>query len=237
MGSSRSGVVVYTVTRGKQALAKKSFKALRLWAGIDYEHYVFDNGSDPEMVSWLESEKEKGHIQKLFLAGENMGQNIAANVLLDEIEWGEWILRWDPDAIPRTRRFLKKLVGCAEVFVGYGIYPVLSPQITKLKHPPQPIGAGDDVGFEYHVMRVLGGICRLHHYQFFRDWRFNKFGALGFGEALEVADRALELNVPKVRIPDIEVEHAYGEDGQAEKWPELFSFEGKEIPRYVGYGL
>ena len=139
--------------------------------------------------------------------------------------------------MPRTRRFLKKLVRRGERFRDSGVVPVLSPKITKLKHPPETIIAGDDIGFEYELVPVLGGICRLHPAEFFQGFRYNKFGALGFGEALETAERADRVNARLLRVPSIEVEHAYGEDGQKERWPEDFTWERKVLSRYVGYGL
>lgn len=233
-------VAVYTVTRGRLDLTRKSFKRLRHMAGCEIRHYVVDNGSDPAMRAYLRYEKSIGHIHWLHLSDVNLGQNIAANMALDQMEADggyEWTLRWDNDAIPQTRRFLRKLVRCAEKFKAEGVIGVFSPKITNLKHPPQAFGEGEDVGFKYEVVQILGGICRLHHFELFKDFRFNKFGALGFGEATEIADECLVRNMPKIRVPHLEVEHAYGEDGQAERWPEYFSFEQKEIPRYVGYGL
>jgi len=87
------------------------------------------------------------------------------------------------------------------------------------------------------VVAILGGQCRFHHVSFFENWRFNPFGALGFGEANEVADRCFDNNIPKLKIPSIEVEHFKGEDAQIEDMPEYFNFVEREVGRYVGYGL
>lgn len=241
MGQADTPVIgVYTITRNRLELTRKSFKMLRNWAGCEVRHYVVDNGSSPEMRAYLRAEKAAGHIHWLHLSDVNLGQNIAANLALDQMEVDggyAWVLRWDNDALPRTRRFLKKLVRCADKFRQHGILGVFSPQITELKHPPEAFGEGDDMGFKYETVQILGGICRLHPWEMMSRFRFNKFGALGFGEATEIADECLVLNMPKIRIPHLEVEHAHGEDGQAEMYPEYFSFEQKEVPRYVGYGL
>jgi len=231
--------IVHDVTPKRSEITRKSFKHLRSEAGIAFDHYVADNGSLPETSRWLESEYASGRIHRLYPSDENLGQNIAANILLDWIceKSYDWILRWDNDGIPRTRRFLKSLVSKADQFDKEGVRGVFSPKITKLENPPEAFMEGDDVGFKYEVVRMLGGICRLHPASFFSDFRFNKFGALGFGEALEVADRCLELNMPKIRIPSIKVEHCMGHSKQQEEDPEYFSFENREIGRYVGYGL
>lgn len=231
-------VAVYSIVRGKLDLTRKSLKSLRQWAGMDFDLFVCHNDDDRPMAKYLRSEQEKGHIKWLLQPKKNLGQNIAANFLLDQIALEEYthIMRWDPDGVPRTRRFLKKLVSCHNRMRDNGAVTVMSPTITQLKYPPQAVAWGDDLGFKYDVVPILGGICRLHPPEFFDGWRFNKFGALGFGEAAEVADRAEELGTPRVRLHHLEVEHCYGEDGQAERWPEQFGW-AKEVSRYVGYGV
>lgn len=232
-------VAVYTITRNRLGLTKKSFKWLRSMAGLEFDHYVADNGSTDGTAEWLEGEYAEGRLHRYYPSDENLGQNIAANMLLDWVcaEDYDWVLRWDNDGIPRTRRFLKKLVRCADDFKKNNLWCVLSPKITKLENPPRPFMVGDDIGFDYEVVSMLGGICRLHPMNFFVDWRFNKFGALGFGEAAEVADRCLALNMPKIRVPDIRVEHSEGEKGQKANDPEYFNFVNREVGRYVSYGL
>ena len=152
-------------------------------------------------------------------------------------------MRWDPDGIPRTRNFVKKLVRAAdkirEGMAKEGNFSgcVVSPKITKLKHPPEPFLEGDDLGFKYEVVRILGGICRLHPARWILGWRFDRFAALGFGEAHEIARRALADGLPKVRVTEIKVEHYGGEDRQMEEFPDEFTFEKRTVGRHLSYGL
>lgn len=224
-------IAVYTVTRGKLDLCQQSFKLLKRYAGCEFDHYVADNGSD--VGPWLT--KRKYRFARVLRFSENMGQNIAANALLDEIDLAQYdfVVRWDPDALPRTRRFLRKL---ARTAVNIGEPCVLSPKITKLKHEPPTIATAKAGDRSLEVVGILGGICRLHPSRFFDGWRFNRYGALGFGEAAEVADRCTDLRVGMARVCGIEVEHAHGEDKQAKLYPEQFGWQ-KEVARYVGYGL
>lgn len=241
-------IAVYCITRDRLDYTKKSFKLLRRMAGMPFDLYVFDNGSSLEMRNWLMDQEVAGHIHYLELSNENLGQNLAANELLDEIACKEaghydWIMRWDNDAIPRTRDFMRKLVSRAnklrEALAKEGNFKgcIVAPKITKLKHPQEAFMEGNDIGFDYEVVRILGGICRLHPARWLLGLRFDRFAALGFGEANEVARRALEDNIPKIRIPEIEVEHSGGEDRQMEELPEEFTFERREVVRHIGYGL
>lgn len=230
-------VAVYTITRDRLQATKKSFKALRLKAGIPFDHFVVDNGSVDGTQEWLQ--KHDDRFARLYMSQQNLGQNIAANIMLDYImdDDYEWVVRWDNDIIPHSRNFLKKLVEAAETVKDMGALWVMSPKILKLKFPPPVIATGEDIGQRYEVVRMLGGACRLHHRSFFDGWRFNKFGALGFGEANEVADRVTKLQSCTVRLPEIKVEHWLGEDGQIEAMPDEFGFEKRTVGRYIGFGL
>ena len=230
-------IAVYSIVRDRLDLTRKSFKALRQMAGIDFDFYVADNGSSKVVKSYLRHEKAAGHIHYLQLFDENVGQNIAANHLLDQMEGYDWVLRWDNDAMPRTRRFLKKLVRAGERLRASGAVCVLSPRISRLKHPPEKMAAGNDIGFEYEVVNILGGICRLHPAAVFDEWRFSQFAPLGFGEATEMAQLCDGAEIPMLRIPHLEVEHLHGEDGQIDMMPDEFTWERREVGRHVSYGL
>ena len=234
-----SRVAVYSITRDRLDLTRKSFKALREWAGCEFDLYVADNGSGREMRSYLREEKSKGNIKFLQLNDENMGQNIATNDLLNEIVSREydWVMRWDNDAMPRSRRFLKKLVRLGDRMMDKGGFPVLSPTILKLKHPPRAIAVAEFGEKKLEIVEILGGICRLHPAKMFETWRFSPYAPLGFGEAAEISRLCAEADIPMIRVLDIEVEHTYGEDGQVERWPEEFTWERREVGRYVSYGL
>jgi hypothetical protein len=241
-------VAVYCIVRDRLEITRKSLKALRKMAGCDIDLYVADNGSRASTTDFLRGEKAAGNFKYLKLNRENVGQNLAANHLIDKIledpaEY-EWILRWDNDAIPRTRRFLKKLVRRSARFLQAGAVCVTSPNITKLNHPPPAIGAGEELGFPYYAVEILGGICRLHPALMFKSWykddppfRFSRFAPLGFGEASEMAQHCEAAGVQMLRMKDLDVEHAGGEDGQKRDMPQEFSWERREVGRHVSYGL
>ena len=232
-------IAVYCITRDRLELTRKSLKALRGMAGCEFDLYVADNGSGKEMCAYLREAKERGHIYHLQLNGENMGQNIAANGLLDEIMLRpySWVLRWDNDAMPRTRRFLKKLSRIGDRLLTHGVMPVLSPRISMLKSPPPAKAVAQLEDKDLEIVEMLGGICRLHHSAMFNDFRFSRFAPLGFGEAAEMAKLCSESGAVLMRAPHIEVEHMHGEDGQVEMYPDEFTWERREVGRYVSYGL
>lgn len=97
---------MYTVTRNRLLLTRLSFDKLCRWAGIGFDHFVADNGSDDGTAEWLRERAETGQIKGLYLSPVNLGQNLATNYLLDLMKDGEpydWVVRWDNDAIPRRK--------------------------------------------------------------------------------------------------------------------------------------
>ena len=75
-------VAVMSITRDRLDLTRKSFKMLRQWAGMQFDHFVADNASKSAMRGYLQQEKKAGHIKVLDLHDENIGQNLAMNDLL-----------------------------------------------------------------------------------------------------------------------------------------------------------
>ena len=52
-------------------------------ADLPYDLLVFDNGSCPEVCSYLLEQKEAGKIQYLILSEKNLGKGGAWNIMLD----------------------------------------------------------------------------------------------------------------------------------------------------------
>ena len=52
-----------------------------------------------------------------------------------------------------------------------------------------------------------------------------------------MADMCMKAGVYMMRAPWLEVEHMGGEDAQMEEHPEEFTWERREVGRYVSYGL
>lgn len=59
-----------------------SLESMRVEAGLPFDLLVFDNGSCPEVRTYLVAEKEAGRIQYLILSEKNMGKGGAWNIIL-----------------------------------------------------------------------------------------------------------------------------------------------------------
>ena len=76
----------------------KSLSSIRMTADVPYDLMVFDNGSGPETVRYLEQERDHGHIQYLVLSEQNLGKGGAWNFIFAAAP-GEIIAYSDSDAL------------------------------------------------------------------------------------------------------------------------------------------
>ena len=217
---------IYMVTHGHVAQTKRVIELIHKTGGEPHHLYVVDSGSGDEMFKTLNHLKDCGKIHWLRTFKENVGQNLGANEALDAIEKHggyEWIVIWSPDVEPKTRRSLRKLVRAMRMFKLAGVDVIASPKIKGGIEPSALSLSGDDVGFPYFEAEVLKGYVRCVAAEFFRDWRFNVFNALAYGEAAEVKERSMEIELGSVVIENIVCKHKGVDAGL--------------IARHVGYGL
>ena len=77
---------------------KKSLQSIRDTADEPFDLMVFDNGSGPETVQFLEEQRDAGNIQMLVLSARNLGKGGAWNFILSAAP-GEIIAYSDSDAL------------------------------------------------------------------------------------------------------------------------------------------
>ena len=76
----------------------KCLRSIRVTADVPYDLMVFDNGSGPETVRYLEQERDHGRIQYLVLSDQNLGKGGAWNFIFAAAP-GEIIAYSDSDAL------------------------------------------------------------------------------------------------------------------------------------------
>jgi glycosyltransferase involved in cell wall biosynthesis len=145
-------VAVLTVTRDRFAYSQYCFAALREFAGCEYDHFVFDNGSQDYTPSWLE--KHASEYAVLTLSDENVGLSQAFNFLLGyatEFSY-DVIVKMDNDCQLVMPNTLRDVCGLA----AKGNH-LLSPRILGLRQPPQPQGEAM-IDREPIILSQVGGI-------------------------------------------------------------------------------
>lgn len=221
-------LAVYSLTRDRLHDTKKAFAGLCEMAGCEFDHFVFDNGSDDGTQTWLQTYSCK----KLWTSHDNKGQCIASNIVLDTICKGsyDYIVRYDNDIIPRTPKFLATLVEASRLL---GPTAVVSPTIDGLQQPPEAFGEKKVGSFTFGFVEILGGACRVMPAKTLEGFRFTEHGNLSIGEAAKFANHCQTNNFPMAYVKGVTVLHdtaAHVKDN-----PEYFR--RRKLEEYIPYGL
>ena len=139
-------VAIYTLTRDRVDYTRQCFQLLKEKAGIEYDHFIVDNGSKDGTVEWLNDNSEQ--FKKIIYNGENVGIGKASNQALHYIMRDNYdlVIKFDNDCEIVSDNIIGQI---AEVFNGIkefdGEY-ILSPKIEGLKNQPTRIGATQIAG-------------------------------------------------------------------------------------------
>ena len=211
---SLPALAVLTLTRDRLDYTRHCFEKLHEHAGIEFDHYVLDQGSEDGTQGWLADYSPAC----LVLEPENVGINRGMNTLVEkawELDDYDVIIKFDNDCElvqPNTLRDIAQLVlegGC-----------FLSPRILGLRNPPQPtreLRIGDEVildipqiggiftavpGWVYHEFRYDDSKMLYDDVDICWWWR-SKGGTCGYVKRLEAW-------------------HYETTDGQHARYPEYF---------------
>jgi glycosyltransferase involved in cell wall biosynthesis len=77
---------------------KVCLASIRTTTKLEFDLLVFDNGSEPETVEYLQEGQRQGVVQYLFLSGKNLGKGGAWNIIFDSAP-GEILAYTDSDAL------------------------------------------------------------------------------------------------------------------------------------------
>lgn len=222
-------IAVYSLTRDRLHDTQRSFALLKEMAGLEYDHYVMDNGSQDGTNKWLGGQ---GY-HFLHLSHDNKGQCISSNMLIDEIKKQggyDYIVRFDNDITPKTDAFLAKCI-TAQKALGKGC--VVSPDIIGLNHKPKSFGSHKVVNFEYDFVEALGGACRITEASLFDHFRFSEHGPLALGEAQQISVHCHAENLPMAYVRNVIIEHPTDQHFDAN--PDYFK--RRKMEEFIPYGL
>ena len=223
-----TSLAVYTLTRDRLADTKKAFAGLYDMAGMKFDHYVLDNGSTDGSVEWL----QRQNLYFLRCLGDNRGQCISSNILLDEIRKKpyDYILRYDNDIIPQSPKFIASLIEATKLL---GPTTVASPAIDGLLHTPEAFAEKQVGAYKMGFVDILGGACRLMPSRTLEGFRFTEHGNLSLGEAAKFAHHCQEKKFPMVYVQGITVLH----DTEAHVRDNAEYFQRRKLEEYIPYGL
>lgn len=209
-------VAVLTVTRDRRAYSVHCFNKLRENAGCEFDHFVFDNGSQDGTDQWLFGELQAGRIKGLVGVAENQGLSQGFNKLLDFIERKELtydvIVKMDNDCEIVTPGTLRRTAELAAP--GY----LLSPKILGLNHPPPTLRYGEIAGEPVEIVPNIGGIFMAAPAGVFRLWRAPEHALYSY-EDVSLSNWWREQGGTTAYLVNYNAWHYERVDEQHEKYP------------------
>lgn len=160
-------IAVLSMTRDRLDYSKHCFDRLQTYGGIEFDHYVLDQGSTDGTDEWLLHDYRPEY---LYLKDENIGIVRGMNFLLDKLE-GDYdvVVKVDNDCELTQSGTLKdvgELVHDGDV--------LLSPRILGLRRPPQPQGEFVYKGETILDIPQIGGIFLAVPARIYDHFRYNE---------------------------------------------------------------
>lgn len=145
-------VNVTMLSYGRLAFTQEALRALRDHTEHPHRVVVVDNGSEPEVVRWLEAARRDGLIDVLALHRDNRGVAAAANDGWRLFETRHYV-KLDNDIVIHKRGWLRELVHAAEAIEDCGMIGY------SFEHRRYPVTLVD--GHRVRPVASLGGACVL----------------------------------------------------------------------------
>jgi hypothetical protein len=145
-------VAVLSLCRDRLAFSQHCFETLTENAGVPFDHFVLDQGSQDGTPDWLHHEYRPFGVVAL---GGNVGVSRGINVLLDIVHTHEpydVIVKYDNDAELLVADTLKAT--CEVALQGY----IASPHIQGLNSPPVVESETEVAGYRVGIPNIMGGI-------------------------------------------------------------------------------
>lgn len=209
-------VCVLTLTRDRLDYTKHCIRTLRENAGCDFDHFIFDNGSEDGTYEWLQDEYDADRITAFCRSEENIGICPALNVLLDDLDREyDVVVKIDNDCelvTPNTLADVCELAGDRNM--------ILSPHIRGLRQTPESYATNRGVS----LTSVVGGIFMAVPGHVFADgYRHPETTPLADGDDWQLCRRWQARHGLVGYVDGYEAWHYETTDGQHKRHPDYWA--------------
>lgn len=222
-------IAVYTLTRERCSYTAKCLASLRENAGLDFDHYIVDNGSKDDTLLWLNTEYKP---KWLWPFDENRGISIASNAALRAILVHDYdlVCKVDNDCLVTTPGILRTF---AEIYAMPGAQRwALSPRVEGINRQPTRVRQHEITGHQIGVTAIIGGLFHVlpgaMYREFFMDGGYDESLPLARGQDDQLCDWLARRSYAKGYVEDIAVEHYMTTDGQCAEMPAYYERKWKE---------
>lgn len=224
-------IAVYTLTRDRLEYTQHSFAALREKAGVPFDHFVIDNGSEDETAPWLQ--RHLGDFKRVRFNFRNAGISAGSNQALAEITaFGPYdlIVKVDNDCEVVSENILGQMV---EIYQDmerrkFEAPWVLSPRVEGIARQPQRIRDESFAGRRIGVVGMIGGLFRVVPWRVYEQYRYPMDLPLAWGQDDHFCAWCVRNGVRLGYVEGLVVNHYETTDGQAKRFPAYFERKWKE---------
>ncbi len=220
-------IAVYTLTRDRLEYTQRACESLRAKAGLRFDHFVVDNGSQDGTADWL---KERYRPHWLNALPENVGISRGSNLALEAILSSDYglIVKMDNDCSVVSENILGQM---AEIFSDLRQFSpgfVLSPAVLGIRHQPcrerYTMLAGRRIG----LAGIVGGLFHCVPARIYRQYRYPTSLSLAKGQDDHFCNWVKGCGGEIGYVEGLQVEHMDGTHGQAAKYPAYFERKARE---------
>lgn len=219
-------IAVLTLTRDRLESTKHCFDRLWKLAGIDFDHYIFDQGSSDDTPEWLRACYDSAYVE---LSPENIGISRALNRLLDKLD-GEYdvVVKIDNDCELESYDTLRV---AAEIAADEVCPWLVSPHIQGLNFPP---AVESETHCNGHRLGVVGGniggiFLAAPGWLFADGYRHNESNPIWGMDDVDICSAWKRRGGQVGYMLDYPANHYLTTAGQEKKWPDYWARKLKEF--------
>lgn len=222
-------IALYTLTRDRVEYTEHCFEVLHQKAGVPFDHYIVDNGSQDHTPAYLRRYKEAKW--KLMLP-ENRGISAASNLALDEIlrhfPTYDLIVKMDNDCEVVSENILGQMVEIYSDRRAFGPMRILSPRVEGINKQPtrhRHITLG---GRRIGLTSIVGGLFHVVPRAVYARYRYPTSLPLAKGQDDHFCEWAHKNGAEMGYVEGLVVNHYETTFGQAARYPEYFDRKWRE---------
>ena len=222
-------IAVYSLTRDRLEYTKVCFESLHKNAGVSFDHFVLDNGSQDGTDKWLRGEYAN-QAKKIFYEFGNRGISKGSNILLDYLlsySSYDLICKIDNDCLVKSENILGQIVEIYESLNFHARY-ILSPNEHGIVKQPTRGRYTQLAGRKIGLTAIVGGLFHCVPVDIYKQYRYPDDYALAKGQDDHFCNWVKANGAEVGYIEDLVVEHYETTDGQAKRYPEYFERKYKE---------
>lgn len=222
-------IAVYTLTRERLEYTKTCFQSLWDLAGMDFDWYIVDNGSQDGTQEWLKENEDK--FTKAIYNDENLGISKASNQALESIfsianqEKGikyDLIIKFDNDCKVLSGNILGQIAEIYSDIKQFACKYVLSPHVEKINSQPERGRFTQLSGRKIGLTAIVGGIFHIVPAEIYKQYRYPEDLPKAKGQDDGFCDWVKKNGGEVGYIEGLSVEHIDGCNIQCQKFPEYF---------------